>query len=116
MADIELKPCPFCGGKAKLKKGFPYQQNSQTKYAFIQCTKCRAKAATYEQYPFQPYESILVFAARDWNRRIERHGEWYGEWKETMGRMWECSVCGQREIDKSTYCRRCGAKMVGYDG
>ena len=26
MSEIKLKPCPFCGGEAKMKHGYPGQQ------------------------------------------------------------------------------------------
>ena len=36
MNDIELKPCPFCGGKAELHKTTVYLDDAVQ----IRCTKC----------------------------------------------------------------------------
>lgn len=55
MQEVELKPCPFCGGNAEQRKnrfiGWEY---------WIQCTKCGAttKSSHYEK-----------LASEVWNRR-----------------------------------------------
>ena len=57
----ELKPCPFCGGEAKLIYSMPYNA--------VQCTKCKTWGKTivdsYEQQDGK-YEAIEA-----WNRRAE---------------------------------------------
>ena len=65
----ELKPCPFCGGKAKLKLGMPYQQKPDRKQAFVQCTSCQAKTITYFRLPYQSWEDTKRYAIEAWNRR-----------------------------------------------
>jgi len=41
MSDQTLKPCPFCGGKAKYQEMYWYEGNSSGEYVF--CTKCRVQ-------------------------------------------------------------------------
>lgn len=57
----ELKPCPFCGGKARLVYAQPYNA--------VQCTKCKVFGKTivdaYEQRDGQ------IDAIEAWNRRAE---------------------------------------------
>ena len=57
----ELKPCPFCGGEAKLRYSMPYNA--------VQCKKCKVFGKiiidTYEQRDGAK-EAITV-----WNRRVE---------------------------------------------
>ena len=57
----ELKPCPFCGGKAKYVYSIPYNA--------VQCKKCKTFGKTvvdsYEQ------QDGKVEAIEAWNRRAE---------------------------------------------
>lgn len=54
----ELKPCPFCGGKASLEKS-----TIRTAYVFVvQCTKCRAES------PGSAFKND-EFNTCEWNRR-----------------------------------------------
>lgn len=56
----ELKPCPFCGGKAKYIYSMPYNA--------VKCTKCNAWGKTisdsYEQ------QDGRAKAIKAWNRRV----------------------------------------------
>ena len=61
MKETELKPCPFCGGKAKYVYAMPYNA--------VKCKKCGAWGNTiidsYEQQDGKA-EAIKV-----WNRRSD---------------------------------------------
>ena len=56
-----LKPCPFCGGKAKLR---------ERAHAWIVCSKCGARTATFD-YAGQ--------AARAWNKRSDYYPDDMGD-------------------------------------
>lgn len=68
---MELKPCPFCGGEAKLKFGFPRQQKQGLKQAFVQCKVCKAKTVTNFQLPYESWEFVKTFVVNAWNRRAD---------------------------------------------
>lgn len=40
----ELRPCPFCGGPAKLHAD--YSEKNQAYYFYIQCRNCYARSKT----------------------------------------------------------------------
>ena len=50
----ELKPCPFCGGEAKLK-GIC---GSESAYAFVICERCGAR--TEKTYEFDLYGKEVI--------------------------------------------------------
>jgi Lar family restriction alleviation protein len=59
---MKLKPCPFCGGDARLRttdlaEGFGLFVMSA---AFVQCADCGARTLEYRDE---------TFAIEDWNRR-----------------------------------------------
>lgn len=58
---MELKPCPFCGGKAKYIYQLPFN--------VVQCQKCRAYGKTicdlFEQ------QDMKDRAIEEWNRRVD---------------------------------------------
>lgn len=67
----ELKPCPFCGGKAKCKEIQFVDENEA--HAFIECAGCRQYVATVWWakgiVKFAP-EDIWDSAIEAWNRRV----------------------------------------------
>ena len=57
----ELKPCPFCGGKAEYIYEMPYNA--------VKCTKCEAFGKTIvDSYEQQDGKAEAIEA---WNRRAE---------------------------------------------
>lgn len=57
--EIELKPCPFCGGKAVIKYG------SEGYCSWIFCEDCYATSAAC--FPPESVEKAI----EAWNRRVE---------------------------------------------
>lgn len=53
----ELKPCPFCGGKADW---FVLEKMNNEKLYYVECSYCFARTGYY----FTEYESI-----KEWNKR-----------------------------------------------
>lgn len=60
-----LKPCPFCGGKAKMHAAFAHGIASRVG-VYVECESCRASSKTHWGYGAQEK------AAGAWNRRAER--------------------------------------------
>ena len=56
--NIELKPCPFCGGKAAISKGFTLRIKG-TAY-LVHCLKCDTMSSLY---------GTKRAAKKHWNRR-----------------------------------------------
>jgi Lar family restriction alleviation protein len=58
MNDIELKPCPFCGSKAKIITVGIHGYNEQF---VIHCMNCYAETTQY---------AALSFVIEAWNKRV----------------------------------------------
>lgn len=59
---IELKPCPFCGSKAKYTYSMPYNA--------VQCTKCKVFGKTIiDSYEQQDGKAEAIEA---WNKRVQQ--------------------------------------------
>ena len=73
----ELKPCPFCGGKAKIISSI---QDGRV-YMWVQCTFCNASSSIIsykkEEFPIRlsPGRSTFTESLYDgWNSRINDEG------------------------------------------
>lgn len=103
MGEIKLRPCPFCGGKAKINT---YLETARAGYE-VSCRNedCEMIVAT-ELYPTEEE------AAAAWNRRypIELTAKWVVDDRAYN----HCSVCGyewDKPEVKSPFCPKCGAYM-----
>ena len=70
---IELKPCPFCGGKAKLRKQNRTIVEHQTqRNCYVYCTECDGRGKRYLEGNTQEDHIIArQLAVESWNRRAE---------------------------------------------
>lgn len=95
----ELKPCPFCGGKARLRSGtivtLPMHQ--------VYCLSCGAGCG----HRYTEAEAIEA-----WNTRYEETCRM--ETDESCQNWNSCSVCGADYYNDQplNYCPNCGARVV----
>ena len=110
----KLKPCPFCGGKARLEAidfDDDYPTNLSEAIWWVMCTKCGAHTDEYST----PTEAEAIAA---WNTRAERTCRNEREEKTSTiveNRGWYiCSCCGECFNFKPEwfFCPWCGAKVV----
>lgn len=59
---IELKPCPFCGGTAKI-----WHDPDGPGYSYVECEKCRMKSVRFMRAFERASDEA---AAAFWNRRV----------------------------------------------
>ena len=98
----ELKPCPFCGGKAQLVD----EDTGDMKTYYVLCDRC------VQTYPFSQKERAIEY----WNRRQEMIATWEPTDEEYQ---WKCSNCYETfDYDYPSsiyssllYCPNCGARM-----
>ena len=97
----DLKPCPFCGGKARLNE----YKDGEVWYE-VWCDECAVRTEQYETVD----EAVKV-----WNRRTERiarvvHSDVFGDWKNMCG---NCFEAGKKMglFHEQKYCYECGCKL-----
>ena len=67
----ELKPCPFCGGEAKLKHGYRRKGEKFGNKAYVQCKKCGCKTLLYSQSAYERWQTVDEIAIHAWNQRCK---------------------------------------------
>lgn len=73
--EIELRPCPFCGGKAEIRKSHQcaYWRDEGVWEVSVCCSeenRCFCHPST-DGFLDKTYERALNGAAKEWNRRAE---------------------------------------------
>lgn len=111
----ELKPCPFCGGKAVLHEA--YKTERVECRAYIRCDNCGAHVG--DDYPpthlFEISDSTRN-AIEKWSRRAERTCGWsHDDYHDESNNIWT-TECGERfsweSFGHPKHCPNCGAKVV----
>lgn len=67
MSDVELKPCPFCGGKAFVAR--EHCQDGGGTYVFVKCAGCRAKSGEFYFSKGNDCPQTYVSVREAWNTR-----------------------------------------------
>lgn len=70
---IVIKPCPFCGGNARLRKGFPSTQGKGQGQRLIQCEKCGCRTRIFHQKPMEAWQDNERACIEAWNRRVNKN-------------------------------------------
>ncbi len=68
----ELKPCPFCGGDAKIKNVVRKVYEAYRLFYFVECSSCLGTSGFHlECYPDSKNHKAKKEAAQAWNRRAD---------------------------------------------
>lgn len=114
MSNIKLKPCPFCGGVARITTNVTY--NGAIRAC---CTKCHASG---DLVKLSAEYAAADIAAAEWNQRTDQppKARWTREDVTTYdGEKIKngAAVCGRCKkaffmpTDTFDYCPNCGARM-----
>ncbi len=63
--ELNIKPCPFCGGEARIKK-HPKMINTW----YVQCNDCGVRTPYSTQAAYEHWETARDYPIRQWNSRI----------------------------------------------
>lgn len=69
MSNIELKPCPFCGGEAYYRTP-THLKGTAFDVVAVECKQCGASPYAVEVYEFDTAENKRKAIADFWNRRV----------------------------------------------
>lgn len=132
MEEIELKPCPFCGGKISLVlcddegnlHDEAYREHPYSGLGFM----LHHAHEENPECPIASYEcdggilgGVHIYdteeqAAEAWNKRAEVvHGRWVTHYRSgtPVAEGYVSTCCDMWNNRKSDYCPNCGAKMDG---
>ena len=111
----ELKPCPFCGGEARLMSGAYRDGGYMENTAFVYCTECMVQ--TYQEHDCMPSNEVDDLAIEVWNRRTERTCRMTDTHWDNGQCTWGCvcSACDahlEHEFGRYlNFCPNCGARV-----
>jgi Lar family restriction alleviation protein len=67
--NVNLEPCPFCGGSAKFKEFVPLNDSrSASCHYFIECDRCGARGGAIEYWGGRSDECFRMLCSQ-WNYR-----------------------------------------------
>lgn len=110
----DLKPCPFCGGKARVRV------SDSISVMRIECTECHVATTTFiadsigeseavEAWNTRHVETCTIGDYKDSDYGYTHTAMWNDEWFMPSG---TCSGCGEY-IPVMNYCPSCGRKVEG---
>ena len=123
-----IKPCPFCGGQARLKKHYKLEQTW-----YVQCHKCGIRTLISRQAVmncFKKWQPYMATRLREFETELLtlppvapelKSGHWVDITnKNGTVIAVRCSCCGQspKHAIRSDFCPRCGSynKAEGIKG
>lgn len=68
MDEINIKPCPFCGGKAYARF---VKEKGAFGYASVECRRCGAVPYVHQAYRNLSIEEAVKGVVEAWNRRTK---------------------------------------------
>lgn len=129
-----LKPCPFCGGKAEIVTQKVTEDGISAKDVYIECTECGIRGSTFRVETTKNINDWWLETVwnqgeykemvRKWNRRVKikekKKPVWEPEKKTNGIKMFSfCPACGNLlhtvdvngELHGDNFCSKCGAAI-----
>ena len=91
----ELKPCPFCGGKAEIKWDELREDKISLSGFFIQCSSCGARTDLYRRSEKQ---ELIDY----WNYRRDTYSNRFVPGQKVKC----CPMCGSEEVSVVSFIKR----------
>lgn len=103
----ELKPCPFCGGEAKIESESDQMGHLMLTGYIVKCSRCWCAPKPNN------YDGNIQNVIDRWNTRHERTCIKVPGKMGYQGRKVVCSECGYGlGDDRWAFCPKCGAKVI----
>lgn len=67
----ELKPCPFCGGRAQISKHTVNDGQCHFQSGVVHCITCGCRTSEYIIDGYLGVENTIDDAVKAWNRRVD---------------------------------------------
>lgn len=69
--NIEIKPCPFCGGFSKLvPKSKTYVGGELTYNCYVECKECHCRSGRFLLSEYETHAIARQKAIESWNKRV----------------------------------------------
>ena len=66
----DMKPCPFCGGKAHMEyDSRSYMNGKSTRVSYVYCEVCNSRSPKFDRLECNPRSIAEGKAVEAWNRR-----------------------------------------------
>lgn len=113
---MEIKPCPFCGGKPHIASEYEPYSESGGKFYWVRCGSCRAQSA--KKYAAQGNDCPVFYSEvwDEWNQRIEQDSATIDKWFKEAEAQRDRADLAEAQRDELAEALQAAKRAMAYGG